>query len=288
MPPADRVIIRSDHAPLAKGELSPDDAAELAGLKEQIERHAGFRCTGYKERCLRRRIAVRMRARQVHGYAEYGALLGRDPEEYARLIDAVTINVSKFYRNPDTWALLDEIVLPRLLALDAPRIEVWSAGCAAGEEIYTLAILLRERAERDGVDITRFHLRGTDIDRRSLEDAKTAEYGAFALTELPEPVRRRWFEGPGFTRLRSEIRRMVEFEELDLITDPYPSEQHLILCRNVVIYFERRVQEAVFRRFHQALAPGGFLMLGKVETLFGETARAFRALAGRERLFQRP
>ena len=81
---------------------------------------------------------------------------------------------------------------------------------------------------------------------------------------------------------------MVHFRSMDLITDPYPPNQHLILCRNVVIYFERAVQEAVFRRFHDALAPGGYLSLGKVEALFGGVAGLFRVISNRERLFRRP
>jgi chemotaxis protein methyltransferase CheR len=137
------------------------------------------------------------------------------------------------------------------------------------------------------LDLSRFRLLATDIDRRSLLDAHAAEYGTFALSELPQATRERWFEGPNRTRLRAEVRGMVQFQELDLMTEPYPSDQHLVLCRNVVIYFERKEQEGVFQRFHGALASGGYLLLGKVETLFGEPARAFRTLAPRERLFRK-
>ena len=93
--------------PLAQGELSEKDARELQDLKEQIRRDVGFYCDGYKEHCLRRRIAVRMRARGMHRYADYAALLLKDPQEYQKLRDAVTINVSKFYRNPEVWEAVD-------------------------------------------------------------------------------------------------------------------------------------------------------------------------------------
>jgi chemotaxis protein methyltransferase CheR len=273
---------------LAHGELSARDAAELSDLKRLIEGRSGFRCDGYKERCLRRRIAVRMRAREVHAFAEYGALLEDDPAEYGRLLDAITINVSKFFRNAEVWSLLDRSVIPHLATLDAPRVNLWSAGAAAGEEAYSLAILLREHAEHHGTDLTRFHILATDIDRTTLDAARRGEYGDFAMTETPRAVRERWFEGERHDRIKPEIRRMVEFAELDLMGGGYPENQHLILCRNVVIYFERPVQEAIFRRFGEALAPGGFLLLGKVEALFGDALRSFQTVASRERLFRRP
>ena len=279
------------HGPLyglAHGELSEDDAAELRALKSQIQARIGFRCDGYKEKCLRRRIAVRMRARGVHAFAAYAALLDTDYDEYARLLDAVTINVSKFFRNAEVWSLLRTEVMPRLFSLEVPEVRVWSAGCAAGEEPYTLAMLIREYAEENGLDTSSFRILGTDIDGVTLEAARRAEYSEFAFGETSPERRERWFEGSQLTRVREDVRRMVHFRSLDLISDPYPTNQHLILCRNVVIYFERSVQEAVFRRFHAALARGGYLSLGKVEALFGGVAALFRVVSNRERLFRRP
>lgn len=273
---------------LAHGELSERDANELRALKLQIQAQIGFRCDGYKEKCLRRRIAVRMRARGVHGFGAYAELLGFEPQEYAKLVDAVTINVSKFYRNAEAWERLRVDVLPRLFALPDREIRVWSAGCAAGEETYTLAMLVQDYAEEHGEDAGRFRIFGTDIDVGTLAAALRAEYGEFAFSEISAAARERWFEGPQRNRVRAEIRRMVEFARLDLIADAYPAQRHLILCRNVVIYFERRIQEAVFRRFYDALAPDGYLMLGKVESLFGGVAALFSALSNRDRLFRKP
>lgn len=273
---------------LATGELSERDAAELAGLKERIEALAGFQCGGYKERCLRRRIAVRMRARQVHSYAEYTALLDGDRAEQRRLIDTVTINVSKFFRNPEVWSLVAERVVPYLASLDEPEIRIWSAGCAAGEEIYTVAILLLEHAARERIDVSRFCLLGTDVDRAALADARRAVYSDFAFSETPRAMRERWFEGPELRTPRPEVRRLVEFGELDLIRDPFPANQHFVLCRNVVIYFEPRVQADVFDGLFESLAPGGHLLMGKVEALFGERRRRYRTIGVRERLFQKP
>jgi len=273
---------------LAAGELGPDEAAGLRTLKERILHHLGFQCNAYKERCLRRRIAVRMRARGVHEYEQYAELIDADVDERQRLLDAVTINVSKFFRNADAWALLRAHVVPRLFGLDAPVINIWSAGSAAGEEPYSLAVLLLEHAARSGQDVSRFRILATDVDARALELARAGEYPDFAFTETPADVRRRWFVGPDTRRVRPELQRLVRFEPHDLLRDPFPTSQHLILCRNVVIYFERHVQETVFEGFHRALAPDGHLLLGKVEALFGRVATRFRPVSTRERLFQKP
>jgi chemotaxis protein methyltransferase CheR len=260
--------------PLAQGDLSPRDAAELLALKAQIQSRVNFECAGYKEKCLRRRIAVRMRARGVHTYLEYSRILGTDASEYDRLVDTLTINVSKFYRNPEVWDLLREQVLPELFALDTPLVQVWSAGSASGEEPYTMSMIVREHADAHGGDADRFRILGTDIDRESLAYAQRAEYTDFAMSDIDPAMRDRWFDHDGIYRLRPAARRNVRFARLDLI-------------RDVIIYFERSVQEELFRKFHEALVPGGYLVLGKVEALFGASAGLFKTVANRHRVFRR-
>jgi chemotaxis protein methyltransferase CheR len=265
-----------------------DEALEL--LKRKIESERGFNCQFYKDKCLRRRLAVRMRARGVPSYGEYAAMLDSDEGEYDILLDTLTINVTKFFRNRETWEKVEELVLPDLFRRSDPQLRIWSAGAASGEEAYTVSILLHEHAERAGQQdmLDRFHIVGSDIDRRSLEAARVAEYPELSLTETPEAVREAWFSpGPPF-RLRAEARRNVSFVRRDLISEVAEAEQHLILCRNVVIYFDREIQEHLFQSFHDALVPGGYLVLGKVETLLGSSRSLFRAVDNRERIFQRP
>ena len=272
--------------PLAQGELSEKDARELQLLKEQIRRDVGFYCDGYKEHCLRRRIAVRMRARGIHSYADYATLLQSDAQEYQKLRDAVTINVSKFYRNPEVWRVLEQKVVPGLFQAERD-IRIWSAGCAGGEEPYSIAMLLREYALRTNqMDrLGRFDVLGTDIDYASLQTAQRGDYSAFAFTDIPDAVRHAWFEPPLYTQVKPEIMQAVRFDTRDLITADFSGPYDVIFCRNVVIYFERAVQEALFAKFHQALAPGGFLVLGKVETLFGRSASLYAPVSQRERVF---
>lgn len=282
-----RIIRPAPPLPLAHGDLSVEDAAELLALKQQIQASVGFYCEGYKERCLRRRIAVRMRACGVHTYSAYAVLLQSDASEYERLVDALTINVTKFYRNPEVWEMVTRRLMPELCALPDPEVRIWSAGTASGEEAYSASIMVHEYTREHGGDAARFHVLGTDIDRDSLAYAARAEYTEFAMTDIDPELRDRWFDHDSVYRLKPEARRNVRFDTLDLIRDPFPEQQHLIFCRNVIIYFERSVQEQLFARFHEALAPGGFLVLGKVEALFGAPAGLFQSLANRQRIFRR-
>lgn len=266
------------------------DESELMALKRKIERERGFNCARYKDKLLRRRLAVRMRARGENGYAAYSRLLDQDAMEYERLLDTLTINVSKFFRNPSTWEALEEKVVPALFELDGNVTGVWSAGSAAGEEAYSVAVMLREWAERHRrtAELERFRIVGTDIDRRSLLAAERGEYADLALTDTPAHLHDRYFSpGPPY-RLDDIVRRSVRFHRRDLISDPPLAAQSLILCRNVVIYFEREEQERLFAGFCDALQPGGFLVLGRVETLSGKARVHLRTVDSRERIFQKP
>ncbi len=180
-------------------------------------------------------------------------------------------------------------MLPGLFSLDSPEIRIWSAGCAGGEEPYSLAISLTEYAREHGLEgrLRRLRILATDVDREVLDAARRAEYGDMALDETPPELRARWFESGPRHRLRPEAKRMVRFERLDLLNDELPTRQHLVLCRNVTIYFERAVQEDLLHGLHASLEPGGFLVLGKVEALFGPLARSFVPIANRERIFQK-
>ena len=265
------------------------DDEELERLKRKIEQDRGFNCQFYKEKCLRRRIAVRMRARGQRTFQDYGALLDRDPAEYDHLLDTLTINVTKFFRNLETWQAVEQNVLPALFDRPGP-VKVWSAGSASGEEAYTCSILMREWLEKQGrsAEARRIQITGTDIDRRSLDAARKGEYPELSMAETPPRVLERWFTGgPPFV-LRPEAKQGVAFERRDLISGEPLAGQHLIFCRNVVIYFDRDIQERLFKRFFDSLAPGGFLVMGKVETLIGEARLLFRPVNNRERIFRRP
>ncbi|HJQ54140.1 MAG TPA: protein-glutamate O-methyltransferase CheR [Gemmatimonadaceae bacterium] len=266
------------------------DDAGFRALMEKITRDTGFRCASYKDKCLRRRIAVRMRASGAVTAHEYAGVLDTDPREYERLLRSLTVNVTKFFRNRDSYLSIESKVIPSLFEM-GDEIRVWSAGCASGEEPYSLAILMHKHAvetqrERRLDQVT---IVGTDIDDDSLGAAERAIYGESALAEAPDELRAQYFEEmAGLYSVIPPARKLVQFERADLLSDPPPiANVHLLVCRNVIIYFEREAQDALFGVFHRALAPGGYLVLGKVETLLGEARSMFSPVNARERIFRK-
>lgn len=270
-------------------DLPNDDPVGFAALLAKVEREHGFRCGSYKERCLLRRVGVRMRAVGAHSYAAYAEALDRDPREYERLVDALTINVTKLFRNWEAWEALAELAIPALWARGDWPLRVWSAGTASGEEAYSVAALLHRHAERVG-ELDRLgevHVLGTDLDLASLGAAARGVYPPAAFADAPEALRVRYFGDGGAAT--PELRALVRFERHDLLRDPPPTGPfHLVVCRNVVIYFDRESQEGLFEHFHDALVPGGTLFLGKVEALLGRTRALFVPLEQRQRIFRRP
>jgi chemotaxis protein methyltransferase CheR len=261
----------------------------FASLLAKIARERDFQCQSYKEKCLRRRIAVRLRARGVATYEEYATLLDGDAREYDKLLDALTINVTKLFRNWETYAAIQRLVVPTLWSLPGRTLNIWSAGCASGEEAYSLGILCHRHAMSvgDGAAVSRINVLGTDIDRESLISAGRAAYAEAAFADTPAELRAGYFSAGWPAAVDPRIQAIVRFARHDLIRQPATSGQHLIACRNVIIYFDRDTQEALLRRFHAALVPGGFLVLGKVETLLGDARKLFLPVDARERIFQR-
>jgi chemotaxis methyl-accepting protein methylase len=264
---------------------SQDERAFLA-LTQKISRMRGVSCESYKDKCLKRRLAVRMRARGVHTYDDYSRLLDEDTHEYEQLLDALTINVTKFYRNAETWHALR----PHLAAQWTARhghLRVWSAGCASGEEPYTIAVLLAEIAGSKSTEHA--SIDATDVDRLSLERTRQAQYPETAFTEMPVDLKRRYFTGAPLLQPVPAVRSLVRILAHDLMREPPPHKAYdLIVCRNVVIYFERQAQERLFQVFVDALIPGGILLLGKVETLFGPARERLTLIDPRERIYKKP
>ncbi len=264
----------------------------FAALAGRIAAHTGLDVGVYKDRCLRRRIAVRMRACGVQSYADYLTVLQRAPGELDLLADALTINVTNFFRNPETWEWLGTHLLPSLLTERQGRLRVWSAGCASGEEPYTLVMLIADVLDR--LDrrawLDRLQVDATDIDRLSLERARAAIYPERAFAEMPSVLRDRYCiaAGPGQLAVREELRARVEVRRLDLTGELAVGRTYdLILCRNVVIYFDRATQERLMLRFADQLAPQGILVLGKVETIFGSARARFDLVEPRERIYRK-
>ena len=261
----------------------------LVALLDKVERERGFACASYKHSCLRRRIKTRMRARGTDTYESYIELLDREPREMERLLAALTINVTRFFRNRPVWDAVATGVIPDIWGSEIDPIRVWSAGCATGEEAVSMAILFHRHAAVNGMlgQMGRLSVVGTDVDSAVIKAATEAAYSEADLAEMDPQLRRRYFsESPPF-RLAEGVRRLVRYVQHDLLRDPYPSApQNVIICRNVLIYFDRVVQQQVIRRFRESLAPGGYLILGKVESAL-DMSWAFERVAARERIFRK-
>jgi len=274
-------------------EMQNDPGADdgFRDLAEKITRESEFRCTNYKDGCVRRRIAVRMRARGAATYAQYGDLLDSDSSEYERLMDTLTVNVTRFFRNPNTFAVAAERVIPELWQR-VPRIMVWSAGSASGEEAYSLAALFHEHARSIGAlgRLGRVSVLGSDIDRGSLDAANRAAYLPASFTDTPPEILDGLFPRVGDRRtVIPAIRAITRFERRDILRDPpAPAAFDLVACRNVVIYLDRATQEALVESLFDSLRPGGYLIMGHVETIFGRARRNLVPVDIRERIFHKP
>lgn len=274
-----------DRVPLDGDEL-PEAAFET--IFEQLRSRRQFDVRVYKDRCVRRRIVKRMRTSGAGDVADYLERLAGDDDELDALIATLSIHVSHFFRNPDTFQILEEQVLPDLcrLARAAGREELrlWSVGCASGEEPYSLALLIDELAA-SGLVVS---ILATDVSPRVLEEAREAVYEPARLAEVPPAVLSRYFsvEG-GRYRLSEKVRAMVRFERHNVMTAREFPVADLILCRNVLIYFTREEQARILARFAAALPEGGALVLGRAETLAGHERRLFRVEFPAERIYRR-
>lgn len=264
---------------------------EFVALAGKITRETSFRCASYKDQVLRRRIGVRMRARGVSSYGAYAEILDADRHEYERLLDALTVNVTRFFRDASTYAALARTVVPALWMNAPDDIAVWSAGSASGEEAYSLAALFHEHARQQDAlaSLGRVQVTGSDIDRQSLLAAAAAEYSTAAFADAPPELLDRLFPLVNDRRaVVPSLRALVRFERRDLLCDPPPAARYdLIACRNVIIYLGREAQATLLATLYRALRPGGYLVLGRAEILFGESRALFSSVDARERIFQR-
>jgi two-component system CheB/CheR fusion protein len=259
--------------------------AEFEDLLTYLKEVRGFDFTGYKRATLVRRVQRRMHDTGDADYAEYRDRLELDPEEFTALFNTILINVTSFFRDSEAWDHLRSDVVPELLARRATGpLRVWSAGCATGQEAYSLAMVLAEALGPEEFR-QRVKIYATDVDEEALARARQATYDARELNGVPEELLERYFEGPGPRRtFRKDLRRTVIFGRNDLVQDAPISHVDLLLCRNTLMYFNAETQARVVQRLHFALNDSGALFLGKAEILLSHGA-LFTPIDLRRRLF---
>jgi two-component system CheB/CheR fusion protein len=267
--------------------MTDKDQLSLRQLIDELANNRNLDLRGYKTTTLERRIRKRMSEAGARNYSEYLDKLHQDPHEVDVLLNTILINVTEFFRDPPAWEALRSEVLPgmlRQLKLGDP-FRAWCAGCASGEEPYSLAILVSDflRDKPGDFDIKIY---ATDIDEEALNTARRGEYPAERLRRVRPEWREGYFTGAGRMRINREQRRLVIFGRSNLMADAPISHCQLIICRNLLIYFDTATQKQILGRMHYALEPGGVLFLGKAESKLSES-HLFRPLNLRWRLFRR-
>jgi two-component system, chemotaxis family, CheB/CheR fusion protein len=233
----------------------------------------GFDFTGYKRSTIQRRVAKRMAAVGSERYDDYLDYLELHGEEFVELFNSLLINTTGFFRDPQTWEYMATEIVPQLLATRTGEtpIRVWSAGCASGEEPYTVAMILArvmgESAFRDRVKIY-----ATDVDEEALDFARLGAYAPRQIEDVPADALERFFERTDQRYVfRKDLRRSVIFGRNDLVQDAPISRIDMLVCRNTLMYFTAETQAQILRRFHFALDDDGYLLLGKSEMLITHT-----------------
>jgi two-component system CheB/CheR fusion protein len=238
-------------------------------LLEFLKASRSFDFTGYKRSTLMRRVVKRMQTVGIEDFDAYRDYLEVHADEFEALFNTILINVTSFFRDPEAWETLRRDFIPAILERKGPHdpVRVWTAGCASGQETYTVVMAL---AEAMGPERFREQVKvyATDADNEALAAARQGAYDDEEMEELPEGYRERYFERVGGRwTFRADLRRQVIFGRHDLVQDAPISHLDLLVCRNVLMYFNTEVQSRILTRFHFALAPHGVLFLGKAEMM---------------------
>lgn len=276
-------------------EPAPDNTfrGNLQRLLTKVREERGLDLAQFRESYVVRRVTVRLNALGLRTYKQYELYLDQHPEEYARLLDTLTINVTQFFRDPTVYALFRDQVIPTLLATKRARkqrlVRLWSAGCATGEEPYSLAMSMLDGIARTRSNDAMLSVVGTDIDRKALAVAKAGEYPIRALNQISTADRHRYVDVDGDVfRMKREVMRVTRFQYLNLFDDPPINGVDVVFCRNVFIYFNHEDQARLMGSFWDALTRGGFLVLGRSERLAPKLAQRFELISGRERVYRKP
>ncbi len=267
------------------GEAFPD--AAYAAIATILKEQQNFDLKGYKSINMKRRLAAYMRSRSCVDPFGYSEDLADKADEQKQLIAALGIHVSQFFRNPSTFKALELRILPELLRMSrrqGSKLRIWSVGCAHGEEPYSIALLLRKMVHK-GDQVT---LMGTDLSQDALRKAKMGFYPVDRLKDVPPEMFGKYFtSSTQLYQISEEIRHMVQFFRHDIIAEEMFYRADLIMCRNLLIYFAREKQQQVLELLAGALSPGGYLILGRAETLASDCRNLFFCVDPAERIYRR-
>jgi len=270
----------------------------LTSILDKLKQERGIDFSGYRANTLKRRISFRLAKLGIEDYSRYLEILENDPAECDTLIDTIAINVSSFFRDPMVCEVLAQTILPQIIEMKnrkgSKEIRIWSAGCASGEEPYSLAILAAEALKKE-TSQWNVHVFGTDIDKESLRQAEKASYSRESLLNTKLGLLDEYFHFQKNRYLvKPEIQKMVRFSNDDLTstTTFAPKESvfgefDIILCRNVLIYFNAELQNRVMHKFVRSLNSAGYLILGDAERLDVEISSRFQVVDSRNKIYKK-
>ena len=217
----------------------------------------------YKEKQMKRRIDTLIGKNGISSYKDYVALIKKNEEKFEQFVNFLTINVSEFYRNTEKWEILDKNVFPGLIKRFGKNLKIWSAACSTGDEPYSLVMALSRH-----IPVNQIRITATDIDKQVLDKARMGIYNEKSIAAVPADFKKKYFTKIGSSyQISNEIKRQVEFKEHNLLRDNYPTGCHLIVCRNVLIYFTEEAKEEIYKKFNAALASQGILFIGSTEQI---------------------
>jgi two-component system, chemotaxis family, CheB/CheR fusion protein len=247
----------------------PEKDPAFEALLEYLQIVRGFDFMAYKRSTLTRRVAKRLQTLNIESFKDYIDFLEVHPDEFIQLFNTILINVTSFFRDPPVWDFLTREIILRILAGKKAKdpIRIWSAGCASGEEAYTLAMLFAEALGKEPFR-QRVKIYATDVDEEALVQARQAAYSLKEIDPVPEDLRTRYFDRAEDRYVfKSDLRRSVIFGRHDLLQDAPISHMDLLVCRNALMYFNAEAQARILARFHFALNHDGYLFLGKAEMI---------------------
>ncbi|MDR1978894.1 MAG: protein-glutamate O-methyltransferase CheR [Synergistaceae bacterium] len=242
------------------------NSPEYEAFKQKLRRIIGLDLNSYKNQIHRRVHMLRDRW-NVKTYDDYFNMIKNDDKKLREFLDYLTINVSEFFRNDKQWWKLRDQIIPEMIKKRGThRIKLWSAGCATGEEPYSLAILSAVCGLEVSVPVL-----ACDIDQGALATAQKGVYLKRQLLNVPPDYLHKYFttsDGGETYQINSEIKRRVTWKRFNMIDDSFGAGFDVILCRNVVIYFTMETKTALYAKFYNALAPGGYFLVGSTEQIF--------------------
>ena len=241
-------------------------------FKAAINRMTGINLTDYKERQMKRRIDSLIAKRNFRDYESYVNALKKDKTIYDEFINYITINVSEFYRNPRQWEILGKEIIPMLMKRSG-NIKLWSSACSTGEEPYSLVMMMTKF-----LPLSQIRVHATDLDKEVIAKAKIGLYNPKSLESLPPEFVMKYFNKEGeLYRIKDEVKRCVDFQSINLLTDKYPENFDLILCRNVLIYFTEEAKVQIYQKFNKSLRVGGVLFVGSTEQIILSSRYHFKS-----------